>query len=60
MVIMTCLDIINFPVQSFMTVMVSLIGVIGLSLGLAFKEILSNLGAGMIILFFNRLKLEII
>ncbi|MBN8049532.1 MULTISPECIES: mechanosensitive ion channel family protein [Paraclostridium] len=56
MVIMTCLDIINFPVQSFMTVMVSLIGVIGLSLGLAFKEILSNLGAGMIILFFQPFK----
>lgn len=55
-VIVTCLDIINFPVQSFMTVMVSLIGVIGLSLGLAFKEILSNLGSGMIILFFQPFK----
>lgn len=55
-VIVTCLDIINFPVQSFMTVMVSLIGVIGLSLGLAFKEILSNLGSGMIILFFHPFK----
>ncbi|GAA0701563.1 mechanosensitive ion channel [Paraclostridium ghonii] len=55
-VIMTCLDMINFPVQSFMTVMISLIGVIGLSLGLAFKEILSNLGAGMIILFFHPFK----
>lgn len=56
MVIMTCLDMINFPLQSFMTVMVSLIGVIGLSLGLAFKEILSNLGSGIIILFFKPFK----
>jgi small conductance mechanosensitive channel len=56
MVVMTCLDIINFPVQSVMTVMVSLLGVIGLSLGLAFKEILSNLGSGMIILFFQPFK----
>ncbi|MEG0857794.1 MAG: mechanosensitive ion channel [Terrisporobacter sp.] len=55
-VIMTSLDIINFPVQSVMTVMVSLVGVVGLSLGLAFKEILSNLGAGMIILFFQPFK----
>lgn len=55
-VIMTCLDIINFPVQSFITVMVSLIGIIGLSLGLAFKEILSNLGSGIIILFFQPFK----
>lgn len=56
MVVMTCLEIINFPVQSVMTVMVSLLGVIGLSLGLAFKEILSNLGSGMIILFFQPFK----
>ncbi len=53
---MTCLDMIGFPVQSFMTVMVSLLGVVGLSLGLAFKEILSNLGSGMIILFFKPFK----
>ncbi|MDU6116071.1 MAG: mechanosensitive ion channel [Paeniclostridium sordellii] len=55
-VIMTCLDIINFPVQSVMTVMISLVGVVGLALGLAFKEILSNLGAGIIILFFQPFK----
>ncbi|MGL4797708.1 MAG: mechanosensitive ion channel family protein [Paraclostridium sp.] len=53
---MTCLEMIGFPVQSFMTVMVSMLGVVGLSLGLAFKEILSNLGAGMIILFFKPFK----
>lgn len=56
MVCMTALDIINFPVQSVMTVMISLLGVIGLSVGLAFKEILSNLGSGMIILFFKPFK----
>lgn len=55
-VVVTCLDMIGFPVQSFMTVMASLVGVIGLSLGLAFKEIISNLGSGMIILFFKPFK----
>lgn len=54
----TCLEMIGFPVQSFMTVMISVIGVVGLSLGLAFKEVLSNLGSGMIILFFKPFKTD--
>ncbi|MGL5715777.1 MAG: mechanosensitive ion channel family protein [Paraclostridium sp.] len=55
-ILMTCLEIIGFPIKNFITVIISLMGVVGLAVGLAFKDILANLGSGMIILFFKPFK----
>lgn len=48
-VTLTCLEIIGVKTTS----VVAVLGAAGFSIGLAFKEILSNLGSGMIILFFK-------
>ncbi|RDY25197.1 mechanosensitive ion channel family protein [Romboutsia weinsteinii] len=50
---LTCLDIIGIQTKS----VVAVLGAAGFSVGLAFKEILSNLGSGMIILFFKPFKI---
>ena len=50
---LTCLDLIGIETKS----VVAVIGAAGFSVGLAFKEILSNLGSGMIILFFKPFKI---
>lgn len=48
-VAITCLDIMGIKTTS----VVAVLGAAGFSIGLAFKEILSNVGSGMIILFFR-------
>lgn len=48
-VTLTCLEIMGIKTTS----VVAVLGAAGFSIGLAFKEILSNLGSGMIILFFK-------
>lgn len=45
----TCLELVGIKTTS----VVAVLGAAGFSIGLAFKEILSNLGSGMIILFFK-------
>lgn len=50
---MTCLEMIGIRTTS----VVAVLGAAGFSIGLAFKEILSNLGSGMIILFFKPFKI---
>lgn len=52
-VVLTCLDMIGIKTTSIVAVM----GAAGFSIGLAFKEILSNVGSGMIILFFRLFKI---
>lgn len=53
MIILTCLDKIGIKTTS----VVAVLGAAGFSVGLAFKEILSNVGSGMIILFFRPFKI---
>ncbi|MGL6104850.1 mechanosensitive ion channel family protein [Romboutsia sp.] len=53
MVVMTCLEKIGIKTTSI----VAVLGAAGFSIGLAFKEILSNIGSGMIILFFKPFKI---
>lgn len=48
-VVLTCLDRMGIKTTS----VVAVLGAAGFSVGLAFKEILSNIGSGMIILFFK-------
>lgn len=50
---LTCLEMIGIQTKS----VVAVLGAAGFSIGLAFKEILSNLGSGMIILFFRPFKI---
>ena len=50
---LTCLDMIGIKTTS----VVAVLGAAGFSIGLAFKEILSNIGSGMIILFFRPFKI---
>ncbi|RDY22532.1 mechanosensitive ion channel family protein [Romboutsia maritimum] len=51
---MSCLEMIGIRTTS----VVAVLGAAGFSIGLAFKEILSNLGSGMIILFFKPFKID--
>ena len=51
---LTCLDMIGVETKS----VIAIFGAAGFSVGLAFKEILSNLGSGMIILFFKPFKID--
>lgn len=53
MIVLTCLDKIGIKTTS----VVAILGAAGFSVGLAFKEILSNVGSGMIILFFKPFKI---
>ena len=53
MIVLTCLDKIGIKTTS----VVAVLGAAGFSVGLAFKEILSNVGSGMIILFFRPFKI---
>lgn len=48
-VVLTCLERMGIKTTS----VVAVLGAAGFSVGLAFKEILSNIGSGMIILFFK-------
>jgi small conductance mechanosensitive channel len=48
-IVITCLDILGIQTTS----VVAVFGAAGFSIGLAFKEILANIGSGMIILFFK-------
>ncbi|MGL5313634.1 MAG: mechanosensitive ion channel family protein [Peptostreptococcaceae bacterium] len=52
-IILNCLEMIGVKTTSVVAVM----GAAGFSIGLAFKEILSNVGSGMIILFFRPFKI---
>lgn len=48
-VALTCLELVGIKTTS----VVAVLGAAGFSIGLAFKEILSNIGSGMILLFFR-------
>ncbi|MGL4912136.1 MAG: mechanosensitive ion channel family protein [Romboutsia sp.] len=52
-IVLTCLEMIGVETKS----VIAVFGAAGFSVGLAFKEILSNLGSGMIILFFRPFKI---
>lgn len=52
--IMLSLSIIGVPQSA----MISVIGVIGVGLGIAFNETLSNLGSGYVLLFFKPFKID--
>lgn len=54
---MICLEMIGIPIKSFLSVLVAIFGAVALSLGLAFKEVLANLGSGIIILLFKPFKI---
>ena len=52
--IMIALSVIGIP----QTTIFSVIGVVGVSLGIAFKEVLSNLGSGYVLLFLKPFKID--